>query len=500
MRGGQSMDATMRDQRIAEWLKDIAPSRVLFLGSRCDAHDRARRLIDDSMAHHLGSDLEWVDRLPPRFRPAVVTTELGNGRALEPGASFDLGLCLHELAELPVGLAKTLIAEYRRRCRFLIVALRMPKSRREASADPTVWNKSDLAELSVLERYRDNGSALFLLRGGSDVRRDRAFSRVFYLSPSREIRGGLKILYNHVEILNSVGIPAVLTVREPHNSPASWFPWDPRFQVFDHSAARRTTSRDVVVIPEFRFREVKKYEHVGTRLLFVQNPGLCFDIPQWRPMGFDGVLTLNCPDGRQSQMHNFIAERTDLPVYAISNHYSDDPWGNANAPREPGRILCLPRKGPEFIERLRQEFEGIVTIDNVPQTRMAVEYAKSDIYVHTGFPEGQPMPPIEAMLSGCLVAGFTGQGGLDVMHDGQTAYVAEDGNHDQLIAAVRRALDDPRREEVRTAGKALCQSFHRAVTTSELRDCYTTWLASLPRRRPSVLHRLAGTWHRFRAH
>lgn len=494
------MDATLRDQQISAWLKEIMPSRVLFLGGRNELHDRAGQLVDASLSSIVGPDPEWIDRLPARFRPTVVTTELGNVRSLDPGATFDLGICLAELAELPVGLAKTLLSDYRRRCRFLIVMLRLPRSRREGSADPTVWNDCDLSELSVLDRCQGESCAMFLLRGGSDVRRDRAFSRVFYLSPSREIRGGLKILYNHVEILNSVGIPAVLTVREPHNNPASWFPWDPRFQVFDHSAARRTTSRDVVVIPEFRFREVKKYEHVGKRLLFVQNPGLCFEIDRWRQMGFDGVLTLNCPDGRQSQMHSFVAERTDLPIFAISNHYSDDPWGTACVDREPGRILCLPRKGPEFIERLRQEFRGIATVDNVPQTRMAVEYARSDIYVHTGFPEGQPMPPIEAMLSGCLVCGFTGQGGLDVMRDGETAYVAEDGNHEQLVAAVRRALTDPNREQVRAAGTALCQSFHRAVTTAELRRCYTSWLPTLPKRRPSVLHRLAGTWHRMRAH
>ena len=96
----------------------------------------------------------------PRFRPTVVTTELGNGRVLEPGASFDLGICLTELAELPVGLAKSLLVEYRRRCRFLIVSLRLPKPRRESSADPTVWDKNDLSELAVLDRRGEHDTAL----------------------------------------------------------------------------------------------------------------------------------------------------------------------------------------------------------------------------------------------------------------------------------------------------------------------------------------------------
>jgi hypothetical protein len=249
--------------------------------------------------------------------------------------------------------------------------------------------------------------------------------------------------------------------------------------VYGERAATRTTARDTIVIPEFRFREVSKYQHVACRLLFAQNPGLCFEIDTWKDRGYDGVLTLGCPDGTKSKLREFLETRTDLPIFAITNHYSDDPWGKASVDRIPGRILCLPRKGPEFVERLQKEFSGIVTVDDVPQTRMAVEYSRSDVYVHTGFPEGQPMPPIEAMLSGCIVCGFTGQGGLDVMRDGQTAYVAEDGNYEQLANALQRALEDIRRESVRDAGQELASQFHRSVAADELHRCYRDWLPSL---------------------
>jgi hypothetical protein len=37
------------------------------------------------------------------------------------------------------------------------------------------------------------------------------------------------------------------------------------------------------------------------------------------------------------------------------------------------------------------------------------------IFLATGFPEGCPLPPLESMACGCLVAGFAGFGGFDSM-------------------------------------------------------------------------------------
>jgi glycosyltransferase involved in cell wall biosynthesis len=199
-----------------------------------------------------------------------------------------------------------------------------------------------------------------------------------------------------------------------------------------------------------------------------------------------------------TEMQRFLTHRTDLPIFPITYHFSDDAWGKASIAREPGRILCLPRKGGEFIERLEREFSGIVRVDAVSQARMAVEYARADIYVHTGFPEGQPMPVTEAMISGCLVCGFTGQGGFDVMQDGRTAYVADDGNAEQLVSALRRALHDPARETVRAAAQAIGQAFLRERAEEQLLACYRDWLPTLPKRSARMLDRISAQWHRWR--
>ena len=37
------------------------------------------------------------------------------------------------------------------------------------------------------------------------------------------------------------------------------------------------------------------------------------------------------------------------------------------------------------------------------------------VFLATGFPEGCPLPPLEALACGCLVAGFAGFGGFDYL-------------------------------------------------------------------------------------
>jgi Glycosyltransferase len=56
-----------------------------------------------------------------------------------------------------------------------------------------------------------------------------------------------------------------------------------------------------------------------------------------------------------------------------------------------------------------------VEIRNMTPDEVAKTLASCHIFLSTGFPEGCPLPPLEAMASGCLVVGFTGYGGWDYM-------------------------------------------------------------------------------------
>lgn len=100
----------------------------------------------------------------------------------------------------------------------------------------------------------------------------------------------------------------------------------------------------------------------------------------------------------------------------------DSPAGYARGPR----ICWMPRKNKALARQIREivtawrarrgaEQPEWVEIQNMTQTEVAQTMRGCSIFLSTGFPEGCPLPPLEAMASGCVGVGFSGFGGWDYM-------------------------------------------------------------------------------------
>lgn len=100
-------------------------------------------------------------------------------------------------------------------------------------------------------------------------------------------------------------------------------------------------------------------------------------------------------------------------------------------PDGPLRVAYMPRKNKALVQRVREitaaraalgggplsgnnGFEW-VEISGLPQHEVAARLASCHVFLASGFPEGCPLPPLEAMASGCFVVGFAGFGGWDYM-------------------------------------------------------------------------------------
>jgi len=89
----------------------------------------------------------------------------------------------------------------------------------------------------------------------------------------------------------------------------------------------------------------------------------------------------------------------------------------------PVRIGFMPRKNKALAEHIRRIFEERnpgasvvwVPIHGMSREQVAETLRSCHIFLVTGFPEGCPLPPLEAMACGCLCVGFTGFGGWDYM-------------------------------------------------------------------------------------
>jgi hypothetical protein len=100
-------------------------------------------------------------------------------------------------------------------------------------------------------------------------------------------------------------------------------------------------------------------------------------------------------------------------------------------------IAWMPRKNKALAVRIRETFEARrallgkqparwVEIHGMSPQQVAEALRNAHIFLATGFPEGCPLPPLEALASGCIVTGFSGMGGWDYMRQ---AMPAELGGH-----------------------------------------------------------------------
>lgn len=90
------------------------------------------------------------------------------------------------------------------------------------------------------------------------------------------------------------------------------------------------------------------------------------------------------------------------------------------------RIAWMPRKNKALAVRIREFFDARRThkgkppiewqaLHGITHQEVAERLRGAHVFLSTGFPEGCPLPPLEAMASGCVVTGFSGMGGWDYM-------------------------------------------------------------------------------------
>jgi glycosyltransferase involved in cell wall biosynthesis len=89
------------------------------------------------------------------------------------------------------------------------------------------------------------------------------------------------------------------------------------------------------------------------------------------------------------------------------------------------RIAYMPRKNKALAKQIRETFSALdealaarcrwVEIAGMTAQGVAEALQGAHIFLATGFPEGCPLPPLEAMACGCLPVGFMGFGGADYM-------------------------------------------------------------------------------------
>jgi glycosyltransferase involved in cell wall biosynthesis len=302
--------------------------------------------------------------------------------------------------------------------------------------------------------------------------------RIVYLSwPAKEITGGIKMVFRHVEALRSLGFETLVATED--GAPPAWFAT--LAPVVPLTELRQ--GDDVLVFPENHAGLLKRFAAWPNRkVVFCQNPSMAFrgvgERNDYRDYGVSSVL---CP---AQNVATFCRRRFPaLEIFVIP--YPLDRM--TFRPRLPKRlqIAYAPRKRPLEAAFVRDLFQAEnpgckpvpwVLIEKMSETEVARILGESAVYLALGRFEALGLSALEALASGCIVAGFTGTGGWDYATSRNGFWAVEDdllGCTAQLTEAVRMASEDKQRyHEMCADAQAAAAVYSDERFLSRLLECW----------------------------
>jgi len=241
-----------------------------------------------------------------------------------------------------------------------------------------------------------------------------------FFPPLRKATGGSAVLLRLARALARAGFEIRLAAREPDILP-------PEARDLDHVPFDRAAPGpgDIWLVPEGWPNALAPGLAAGARcVVYCQNWAYLFNgLPP-------GTRLTRLPLSYLAVSHpvaRFIEEALGRPAPVLHPGIDLDifsPPGRKPAP-SPVRVAYMPRKNKALAAQImaiadaRSERTGVglewIALENLDLHGVAEALRGCHVFLATGFPEGCPLPPLEAMACGCLPVGFAGYGGWDYM-------------------------------------------------------------------------------------
>jgi len=247
-----------------------------------------------------------------------------------------------------------------------------------------------------------------------------------FLPPVKKPTGGVTVLRQMADILHQAGHEAFLVTR----GSSGWRPEGladtaPVLEWAD----MHLTRDDIWLVPEGWVNALAPgLEARSTCISYVQNWAYLFSsLPEgtnWHTLPVE-FLAVSDP------VSYFIKTATckDAPIVrpGIDRSIFFPPESRESGPLT---VAYMPRKNKGTVEQVKSIFKHMCGNEMESQIHwrpitgmnahgVADALRSSHLFFMSGFPEGCPLPPLEAMACGCLPVGFTGFGGWDYMRQAQ---------------------------------------------------------------------------------
>jgi hypothetical protein len=284
--------------------------------------------------------------------------------------------------------------------------------------------------------------------------------RIVYLSwPAKEISGGIKLAFRHVEALLMHRQDAVIATSDGIGP--TWF--STRAPVISIRQVQRES--DILVFPENNAKLLQHFKDwPNPKVVFCQNQFMaCRGLAGAKCYGDYGVTDI-LAEGRHAV--EFCERRcpslriASVPAYVDTNTFRPHPAKKL-------QIAFAPRKRSHELEVIKDLFRGEhpqfsavpwVPIADCTERQVADILADSAVYLSLCRFEAYPLSLLEALASGCIVAGFTGFGGRIYATSANGFWAAEDDCLD-CATQLHRAV-----AMVAAAGNAYYEMSNVAIT------------------------------------
>jgi len=249
-----------------------------------------------------------------------------------------------------------------------------------------------------------------------------------FLPPLKKATGGTHVLHQVAAHLHAGGVPVALVPREgaargPELSrDVPVVPWE----------EMRLTPEDIWLVPEGWVNALAPGLSAGARcVLYVQNWAYLFSaLPPGVTWDKLSVTFLAVSDPVAWFIRKALGAEAPVLRPGIDLSCFTPPEA-APAAGGPVRVAFMPRKNKALAAQVRAVVEARTAkncaapalewlpIDGLDLPGVAAVLRRAHIFLAMGYPEGCPLPPLEAMASGCLVVGYAGLGGFDYMRQAE---------------------------------------------------------------------------------
>ena len=267
--------------------------------------------------------------------------------------------------------------------------------------------------------------------------------------------GGVEKVYQFVESLERVGVPAAVVLRGLSTAKHDWFESDATCVSAEQVAF--DVDADVLVVPDLSAFALDLPADARFVVLH-QTPYRTFEgcrvrsgeQPTARDLGpYDhpGLLAVVCVSSDSERFFRFTFPGLDVRRI----HLGIDPtcFRPGDTWRAPA-LACMPRKRPDAVSQLfymlgsRGNCPGWPPrlIDNIPQHEVAAALRASPVFLNLPRPaEGFGLPALEAMASGSLVVGYTGRGGDEYLRP-EHAFPVPEGDAIKFVRTIEAVIEE----------------------------------------------------------